>query len=168
MPVQQEEDEIDKEVAQSIDHKKVWNLRLPDRKRVFTRAKDHVAEHERKQKLQRIDIEEHDKDQHRIQQHRPGIIQRIPPEKDMLLIPDQHQQREADRKGKEPPHRDQQLVKALRNLQRNDQQRHRKRKNGVTEGLDPLHLMPPKPESMAVLPLLCREYFFPDQAPSLP
>ena len=69
----------------------------------------------------------------------------------MLLIPDQHQEGETGGKGEEPPHRDQEVFKALGDFEGDDEQGDRKGKDRIGKGLDPLYLMTPEPESVGVL-----------------
>jgi hypothetical protein len=57
-----------------------------------------------KRKLQRINIKEHHKQQHAVEQNGDGVLEAIAAEPQELRVPDLEQDREGNRKGQKSVH----------------------------------------------------------------
>ena len=75
------------------------------RQREVAAASRKQIDEQRKDELQRVDIEDHDEQQHAIEQHREVVLQAITTKEFVLVVPDNEKQREANRKGAEAAHR---------------------------------------------------------------
>ena len=64
-------------------------------------------------------------------------MEAVAAEEKVVLVPDPDEQRKAAGKRRETPHDLHQLVVALRDVERDNQQRQRKRERRVAEGLEP-------------------------------
>ena len=100
------------------------------------------GERRREQELQRIHVEQHDEQQHRVQHRRPGVLQAVLPEEDVVLVPDPGEQGERRRERHEAGHQRHQVVVRLRHVERHDEQRQREREDGVAERFEPRDLVP--------------------------
>src|SRR5581483_8256421 len=96
--------------------------------------------------FQRIHVEQDHEQQHHVEHNTISILQPIAAREPVMRKPDQDQLREADREGKESPHRCHELRVAAGNFEGNDEQRDREPEDDVAEGFQASDLPGPPAE----------------------
>jgi hypothetical protein len=96
---------------------------------------DDLPEHERRQELERVDVEEHDEEKDRVQDdHRP-VGEAEAAEELTVQVPDPDERGERDRERDEVAERMDQVVVGARDLERDDEQGEGEREDRVGERL---------------------------------
>ena len=111
------------------------------------KTEDHLIDDEGEEELQRVDVEEDDEDQDGVQPDRSRVLEPVASEKDVVLVPERDEHREADPEGEEATHDVEELGERAGHLQGDDEEGHRERENGVGEALDARDLAAPPPEA---------------------
>src|SRR5918995_6350074 len=105
------------------------------------------------EKLQWVDVQEHEEEQRRVQPPGRSVLQAVASEELVVVVPHGEEQREADREREETPHGREQLVEGLGDLQGHHQERYREGEDGVGEPFDARDILPaPAEVLLAALP----------------
>src|SRR5215204_5947882 len=99
------------------------------------------------EKLQRVDVQEHEKQQRRVQPPGRGVLQAVASEELVVVVPYAEEQREADRKREEALHGREQLVEGFGDLQGDHEQCDREGEDGVREALNARDVLPAPAEA---------------------
>jgi len=129
-------------VHQTEDQKNAHESETVDQEERHAVRMGHVANvtrDELEHELQRIDVEQHEKQKDRVQRDGDLVRHRIAAEERVVHVPDPGQHREADRERDEPAHLGHQLRERLRHFEGDDDERQREAEHDVAEGLDARH-----------------------------
>src|SRR5215218_7310345 len=99
------------------------------------------------EKLQGIDVQEHEKEQRRVQPPGRGVLQAVASEELVVVVRHAGEQREADREREEAPHGGEQLVEGFGDLQGDHEQCDREGEDGVREALNARDILPTPAEA---------------------
>ena len=164
VPVEERQDREDSDDAGAVDHEERRHVvsldhRLGRTPRMLDdglQPRDR-SEHELKEELEGVHVEQDDEDQRGVQEDRPAVVQAIGAEEEVVLVPDPDQDSEADAEGEEPPHRGGKLAEGPRDLERHDEQRDREREDGVGQSLQPRDFVTAPAKRAAGAHSLCAE-----------
>src|SRR6185295_5589774 len=158
MQIEQHEDRENSEVTSSKDqhhspHLTVFHqaFNFTVRQLYFVMSAHHSVNERGEQKLQRVHVKQHHKQERGIQYDRRHVLEPIAPEKLVLIEPNDEEQNKTDRKRAKAAHRMSQLAEGLRHFKGNYQQGDGERKNSVAETFNSRDLMA-APAKFPVLP----------------
>src|SRR4051812_11050371 len=114
MQIQQSKHQGDGRVSRAIDDEQ----RAP----VLSLDVAATAQQRGEEEFERVDVKQHEEQQHAVQKHRPGVLQSVAPEKTVVVEPDVHQNGKADAEGHKAAHHFGEFVKSFGDLKGNDQQ----------------------------------------------
>src|SRR5215208_2908526 len=99
------------------------------------------------EKLQGVDVQEHEEEQRRVQPPGRGVLQAVASEELVVVVPHGEEQREADREREEAPHGREQLVEGFGDLQGDHEQCDSEGEDGVREALYARDILPAPAEA---------------------
>src|SRR5256714_4063882 len=139
---------IDGGKADSVDQKQIRSLAAGQLGALA--AQNHSVDEQVKKKLQRINVEQNNKQHRARKKTHETVIETKTPAKDIMGVPNHRQDRETNSEGEEPTHRFHQFAVAFRHLQRDHQQRHRKPEDRIAKRFEARHLTSPKSETVEI------------------
>src|SRR5262249_51641882 len=142
-----------RDVTQAVNDHQRGNLLFSSEHTVELLLRDRqssreLSHHQCEEEFQRINVKQDYKQQDGIQYKRVSGLQPVAARVDVMVVPDLHQHGEADGEGYKALHRQNQLIKGVRHLERDDKQSHGKGKNSVGEAFQPGDLATPPAEML--------------------
>src|SRR5215211_2428638 len=143
--VHQKVDELDGDEACTVDdHQERYLRRLYHL--AVAETQPLVYQHG-EEKLQGVDVQEHEEEQRRIQPPGRGVLQAVASEELVVVVPHREEQGEADREREEAPHGREQLVEGFGDLQGDHEQCDREGEDGVRKALNARDILPTPAEA---------------------